>query len=184
MDKREDFLWPLRVLCSSRLNVPSQTHTLAHLHLEIFAYDALTPADMSACMFRGHFCCISHVDLQPNHCLWRLGFSCTVGRIQSNLSHLLCCISSVWSVQRVCSVHLSQTCPSLKLLLSHPYLSAQFFLPHILHLPVHLFGSLLSLRSHLAIMLYSSASLFSSLSPAVEIQRANPSTYGIPPPHP
>lgn len=65
-------------------------------------------------------------------------------------------------------------------MLSYPYLSAQFFLPHILHLPVDPSGSLLSLHSHLAIMLYSSASLF-SLSPAVEIQQANP---GIPTPPP
>lgn len=71
---------------------------------------------------------------------------------------------------------------------SYSYLRAQFSLPHTLHLPVHPFGSLLSLRSHLPIMLYSSASLFSPLSPAVKIQRANPGTCGIPtppsPPHP
>lgn len=60
------------------------------------------------------FCCASHVNLQSYHRLPRgLGFSCTVGRIQSNRSHLLCSISSMWSVGRVCSVHLSQTCPSL-----------------------------------------------------------------------
>lgn len=67
---------------------------------------------------------------------------------------------------------------------SYSYLSAQFSLPHTLHLPVHPFGSLLSLRSHLPIMLYSSASLFSPLSPAVKIQRANPGTCGIPTPSP
>lgn len=67
---------------------------------------------------------------------------------------------------------------------SYSYLSAQFSLPHTLHLPVHPFGCLLSLRSHLPIMLYSSASLFSPLSPAVKIQRANPDACGIPTPPP
>lgn len=62
-------------------------------------------------------------------------------------------------------------------------LERSVFLPHTLHLPVHPFGCLLSLRTHLPIMFYSSASLFSSLSPAAKIQRANPGTCGIPPHH-
>lgn len=66
MDRRKDFLWPLRVLCSA------QSQTLMQLHLEISACDALTSADMSACMFHGYFCCTSHVNLQPNHCLWQI----------------------------------------------------------------------------------------------------------------
>lgn len=117
---------------------------------------------------------------------WGTGFQLHSGTHtkQSPTSALLHFISVVRAASLQCSPISNLSFP-VAIVHSHSYLSARFPLPHALHLPVHPFGSLLSLLSHLPIMLYSSASLFSSLSPAVKIQRANPGTCGIPhPPHP
>lgn len=111
----------------------------------------------------------------------------TISHICSALR--LCCISTSSQSNVVCAFLPTELTmfTYLKVVLPCSYCSQLLILqcsvfPHVLHQAVRSSGSLLSLLSHLAVMLCSSASLsFVPLSPAVKIQQANPRAFGIPP---
>lgn len=155
----------------------SNSETRTKLHLGVVAYDALTPADMWACMFHGLFALhmltfsLSIASDKRGGCFQ---LHCGMHTEQSLTSALLHFISVACAASLQCSPVSNLSFPVARVKLSIPECSV---FPAT-HIPP---ASASYLCASILPLLYSSASLFSSLSPAVEIQRANPDTCGIPP---